>query len=162
MLILIRLRRMYGTRTKEEHVPGYWSAYTGQYHPPNIVPAGYTGLIRANIYREVDGMEMSDEDFLDQTADELMNPTDDKITLGYFLHYLVKKHFAAHVGEHSDLYHWHVETSTIHGIYISFFLPEMVNWLPNLKFQYKAEDFYIEFTGDSEPSSEEYDEDYDY
>jgi hypothetical protein len=153
---------MYGTRTKEEHVPGYWSAYTGQYHPPNIVPAGYTGLIRANIYREVDGMEMCDEDFLDQTADELMNPTDDKISLGHFLHYLVKKHFAAHVGEHSDLYHWHVETSALHGIYISFFLPEMVNWLPNLKFQYKAEDFYIEFTGDSEPSSEEYDEDYDY
>jgi hypothetical protein len=146
---------MYGTRTKEEHVPGYWSAYTGQYHPPNIVPAGYTGLIRANIYREVDGMEMSDEDFLDQ-------PTDDKISLGHFLHYLVKKHFAAHVDEHSDLYNWHVETSTIHGIYIPFFLPEMVNWLPNVRFQHNAEDFYIEFTGDSEPSSEEYDEDYDY
>jgi len=155
ILILIRLRRMYGTRTKEEHVPGYWSAYTGQYHPPNIVPAGYTGLIRANIYREVDGMEMCDEDFLDQ-------PTDDKMSLGHFLHYLVKKHFAAHVGEHSDLYNWHVETSTIHGIYIPFFLPEMVNWLPNVRFQHNAEDFYIEFTGDSEPSSEENDEDYDY
>lgn len=157
--IRILLRRMYGTKSKEHVVQGYLSAYTGTHYESKVIPAGYMGLIRATIYREVDGMEMNDEDFLEQTTDDLKQ---DKISLGHFLHYLVKKHFAAHVGEHSDVYYWHVETSALHGIYISFFLPEKVNWLPNIRFQNNAEDFYIEFTGESESSSQEDDEDYDY
>jgi hypothetical protein len=31
---------MYGTRTKEEHVVGYTSVFTGEYHPSKVVPAG--------------------------------------------------------------------------------------------------------------------------
>ena len=163
-LILIILRRMYGTRTKEEHVAGYTSAYTGQYYPPRIVPAGYTGLIQGSIYREDDGMEITDEQFLEQPADyygKLVLHLDDQ-TLGKLLHCLITRHFDIHVGQHLDIYNWTADVSTMHGICIDFFLPEKVPMLPLLMFQHESINYYIEFSGNSGPGSEEYDEDYDY
>lgn len=158
------LRRMYGTRAKEEHIVGYTSAYTGQYYPPKVVPAGYTGLIQGSIYREDDGMEITDEYFLEQPADyyaKMLLPPDNQ-TVGALLHILVSRLLESHIGRHAEVYHWWVEVSTLHGICIDFFLPEKVPMLPLLKFQHDSIDYYIEFSGNSGPSSQEYDEDYDY
>ena len=158
------LRRMYGTRTKEEHIVGYTSAYTGEYYPPKVVPAGYTGLIQASIYREDGGIEITDEYFLEQPADyyaKMLLPPDNQ-TVGALLHLLVSRLLESHIGRHAEVYHWWVEVSTLHGICIDFFLPEKVPMLPLLKFQHDSIDYYIEFSGNSGPSSQEYDEDYDY
>ena len=162
--MLMILRRMYGTRTKEEHIVGYTSAYTGQYYPPKVVPAGYTGLIQGSIYREDDGIEITDEYFLEQPADyyaKMLLPPDNQ-TVGALLHLLVSRLLESHIGRHAEVYHWWVEVSTLHGICIDFFLPEKVPMLPLLKFQHDSIDYYIEFSGNSGPSSQEYDEDYDY
>jgi len=160
----IVLRRMYGTRTKEQHIVGYTSAYTGQYYPPKVIPAGYTGLIQGSIYREDDGMEVTDEYFLEQPADyhaKMFLPPDNQ-TVGALLHNLVSRLLESHIGIHAEVYNWSVEVSTLHGICINFFLPEKVPILPLLKFQHDRIDYYIEFTDVSGPSSQEYDEDYDY
>ena len=155
---------MYGTKTEEKHVPGYWSAYTGEYHQPNIVPVGYTGLIQGSIYREEDGIEITDEQFLEQPADyygkQLLQS--DNEPLAKVLHCLITRHFDHHIPIHADVYNWSVDVSAMHGIVIDFFLPEKVPLLPLLMFQHDSIDYYIEFSGSSEPSSEEYDKDYDY
>ena len=164
ILIPIILRRMYGTRTNEEHTPGYWSAYTGEYHHPKVVPSGYTGLIQGSIYREDDGIEITDEQFLEQPADyygKVILHSEDQ-SLAHLLHFLITRHFDKHVGTHVDTYNWTVDVSVMHGICIDFFLPEKVPMLPLLMFQHESIDYYIEFSGNSEPSSEEYDKDYDY
>jgi hypothetical protein len=153
---------MYGTRTKEEHVPAYTSVYSGEYHPSKVIPAGYSGVIRGSIYREIDGMEMMDDEFLEQPADDLINFMEDDLTIGMYLFYKVSKHFSSHLTNdytESATYEWDVNVSAKHGINISFFLPEKVRWLPNIKFQHNAVDYYIEY---SESCSQEDDEDYDY
>ena len=162
--ILTILRRMYGRKTKEEHVPGYWSAYTGEYYHPKVVPSGYTGLIQGSIYREDDGTEITDEQFLEQPADYYGKQVlhSDEQTLGKLLHCLITRHFDARVGIHAETYNWSVDVSAMHGICIDFFLPEKVPMLPLLMFQHESIDYYIEFSGNLEPSSQEYDEDYDY
>jgi hypothetical protein len=155
---------MYGTRLEENHIIGYWSAYTGEYHQPKLIPAGYTGLIQGSIYREDNGLEITDEQFLEQPADyfgKLVLHSEDQ-TLGQLLHFLVTRHFATHVGTHDESYNWSVDVSNMHGICIDFFLPEKVPMVPLLMFQHEGVDYYIEFSGSSEPGSQENDEDYDY
>lgn len=162
------LRRMYGTKTKEEITQAYTSAHSGEYYPSKIIPAGYSGLIRGSIYRDIDGMEIVDDTFLEQPIDELiqsLSPMEKDVTLGMYLFYTISRHFACQLNYNyriSDSYNWDVNVSSDHGICISFFLPEKVGYIPIMKFQHESEDYYIEFSGDSEPSSQENDEDYDY
>jgi len=156
---------MYGTRTREEITQAYTSVHSGEYHPSKIIPVGYSGVIRGLIYRETDGVEMNDDEFLEQPADDLINYMEDDLTIGMYLFYKISRHFAGQLNHNwcdSEPYEWDVNVSSNHGIYISFFLPEKVRYVPNLKFQHEAVDYYIEFTGESEPSSQEDNEDYDY
>jgi len=156
---------MYGAKTKEELTQAYISVHSGKHHPSKIIPVGYSGIIRGSIYQERDGVEIVDEEFLEQPADDLINYMEDGLTIGMYIFYLTSRHFSSHLTNdysNSDTYEWSVDVSSKHGINISFFLPEKVQWIPNLRFQHNAVDYYIEFTGDSEPSSQENDEDYDY
>jgi len=159
---------MYGTKSKEEITQAYTSVYSGEYHPSKIIPEGYSGLIQGSIYREMDGMEIVDETFLEQPIDELiqaLSPMEKDVTLGMYLFYAISRHFACQLNYNyhgSESYNWNVDVSSEHGICITFFLPEKVGYVPIMKFQHESEDYYIEFSGDSEPSSQENDEDYDY
>jgi hypothetical protein len=50
---------MFGTRIEEHTVPGYTSAYTGIVHPEKYTPAGYSGILRGMIFREMQLYEVS-------------------------------------------------------------------------------------------------------
>ena len=158
-------RRMYGNKTKEEITQAYTSVHTGEYHPSKVIPVGYSGVIRGSIYQETTGVEVTDGEFLEQPADDLINCLEAELTIGMYIFYKISRHFSSHLTTdytETGTYEWDVNVSSKHGIYITFFLPERVQWLPNIKFQHNAEDYYIEFTEASEPSSQENDEDYDY
>ena len=134
---------MYGIKVNEEYSEAF-QASNGIFVPEKFTPEGYRGLVRGRIFRDIDGMEVWDEEFVYKDDPYAMEEDAELSELLYFA--LTAYGWESfNTGNLPSHYHWQVETTKQSGIMIDFFLPEKILEFPILDFNFKGEEYHIVF-----------------